>query len=193
MIKAVIFDCFGVLTTDGWLPFKKKHFGHDPALEAQAADLNKQVDAGLADYNDFVRGVAELAHVSEAEVRTSIEDNVAQRELFEFIANDLKPTYKIGLLSNAGADWLSELFGEEQVKLFDAVALSFETGFVKPDERAYRVITSRLDVAPEECVFIDDQERYCVAAEDIGMKAILYSEVDQTKQALSKLLANTED
>ncbi len=88
VIRAVIFDCFGVLTTDGWLPFKKTHFSHDKALEQQATDLNKQVDAGLADYDEFVHGVAELAGISEPDARAAIEDNVAQAELFAYIRDD---------------------------------------------------------------------------------------------------------
>src|SRR5690348_2888052 len=61
MIKAIVFDCFGVLTSDGWLPFKKKYFGHDSALTEEATSLNKQVDAGLISYDDFVPAVAKLA------------------------------------------------------------------------------------------------------------------------------------
>lgn len=193
MIKAIIFDCFGVLTTDGWLPFKKKHFGHDPALEAQATGLNKQVDAGLADYDDFVGGVAELAAVSKTEARSAIEENVAQEELFEYIKNSLKVRYKIGMLSNVGANWLPDLFSPEQVKLFDAVALSYETGFVKPDERAYQTIAKRLDVAPGECVLLDDRERYCLAAEAADMKAIVYKDFIQAKRELENMLTDPEN
>ena len=136
MIRAIIFDCFGVLTTDGWLPFKRKYFGDDPKLEAEATDLNKQVDAGLASYDDFMVAIADLAHVPLEESQKAIENNVADEMLLTYIATEIEPHFKLGLLSNAGANWLDKLFRKDQINLFDAVALSYETWFVKPDPRA---------------------------------------------------------
>lgn len=189
MIQAIIFDCFGVLTSDAWIPFKRRHFGHDPALEQQATDLNKQVDAGLADYDDFISGVAELAGMSASSARASIENNVANEELFEYIAGSLKPNYKLGLLSNAGANWLGELFSADQAGLFDAVCLSCDTGYVKPDERAYRDAARRLGVDPSACIFVDDQERYCTAARDTGMTAVVYHNFKQCRRDIDDILA----
>jgi len=189
MIKAIIFDCFGVLAGDGWLPFKREHFGHNPELFEQAGDLNKQVDAGLADYDEFIAKVAKLAHVPEQEARTQIEDNPPHRQLFAYIATELKPSYKIGMLSNAGANWLSELFSAEQIALFDAFALSYETGVVKPEPRAYHIIAERLGIKPDECVLVDDQARYCVAARDAGMQAIEFKSFEQLRADLEKILA----
>lgn len=189
MIEAIIFDCFGVLTSDGWLPFKRKHFGHDPGLERQAADLNKQVDAGLADYDDFISGVAELAGMTANQARLEIEDNVANEALFAYIIQELKPKYKLGLLSNAGANWLDELFSLEQANLFDTVCLSCDTGFVKPDERAYKHVAHQLGVDPADCLFIDDQERFCTAARDVGMQAVEYQNFEQCQRDIESVLA----
>lgn len=184
-----MFDCFGVLASDGWLPFKRKYFGHDTELFVQAGDLNKRVDAGLADYDDFIGEVATMAGISGAEARRQIDDNPPNPELFEYISNELKPNYKIGMLSNAGANWLPELFTSEQIGLFDAIALSYETGVIKPLPAAYHIIAERLGVRPEECVLIDDQERYCTAARDEGMQAVVYETVEQMQSDLKRILA----
>ena len=186
MLKAIIFDCFGVLTSDGWLPFAEKHFGHDAELKKQAHDLNKQVDSGFLSYDEFVKQVAELARVPVTEAYADIENNVANERLFSYIQT-LKDTYKIGMLSNAGANWLHELFSAEQAALFDAVVLSFEIGTVKPDPRAYHTVCDKLGVSPEEAVFIDDIERYATGAKDIGMHAICYKNVDQVIAELELL------
>jgi FMN phosphatase YigB (HAD superfamily) len=188
MIKAIIFDCFGVLTTDGWLPFKRKYFSHDSQLEAEATDFNKRVDAGLASYDEFIAAIAGLAHVSPGAARGAIEGNVPDEELLGYIAENLKPHYKLGMLSNAGANWLERLFTPQQCSLFDAVALSYETGYVKPDERAYQTIADRLGVVPEECIFVDDQERYCTAARQQGMQAICYQNFPKFKAEITKML-----
>lgn len=187
MIKAIVFDCFGVLASDGWLPFRTRHFGENAELLEEATSLNKQVDAGLADYDDFIHAVAALADVTEATARQEIESNVPDAQLFEYI-RPLKAEYKIGMLSNAGANWLDKMFTPNQTALFDAVVLSYELGIVKPDARMYEAIASRLGVLPEECVFIDDQPRYLIGAQDIGMQTVLYENFEQFKTALEKLL-----
>jgi HAD superfamily hydrolase (TIGR01509 family) len=190
MIRAIIFDCFGVLATDGWLPVRANHFEHDPELNLQAILLNKAVDAGKASYNEFVRQVAEMAGVPEHVAREQIENNIPDEKLFAYI-KELKRQYSIGLLSNAGDNWLGEIFTPEQVALFDAVALSYETGVIKPDGRAYRIIAERLGYAPQECVFIDDQARYVQGAESAGMCAVLYADADQLRRELPVLLADS--
>lgn len=189
MIKAIVFDCFGVLAGDGWLPFKRKHFGHDPELFERAGDLNKLVDSGLADYDEFVRDVARMANVPEAEARQQIEANPPNTELFDYIASELKPHYKIGLLSNAAANWLPELFTEGQNALFDAVALSYEMGVIKPQPEAYYTIAERLGVETAECVLVDDQERYCTSAREAGMQVVIFRSFEQCKSDLEKIIA----
>jgi len=191
MIKAIIFDCFGVLTTDGWLPFKYQHFGDKPDLFEQATDLSRQTDVGMIDFDDFLQGIGELAGVPAEEVRRIVTNNVANELLFQYIASR-KSKYKIGVLSNASANWLGELFSPDQNGLFDATALSCETGRIKPDERAYEIIAERLGCEPSECIMVDDQERYVTGAKDAGMKGVVYRDFEQCRAELDALLANTE-
>lgn len=188
MIRAIIFDCFGVLTTDGWLPFKRRHLGHDPDQLQQATDLNKQTDSGLLDYRTYLERIAAMARVTVHAVQSALEENVANDQLLQYIASELKPHYKIGMLSNAANDWREQLFGKERAPLFDAVALSYETGHTKPSEQAYLTIADRLGLSPEECVFVDDQERYCTGARDVGMQAVYYQHFDQFKTDIESIL-----
>jgi len=187
-MKAIVFDCFGVLTTDGWLPFAQKYFGHDESLLQAAHDLNRQCDSHLLGYEEFVGKVAEMAQLSTYEARAEIEDNIANKPLFAYLET-LKPHYKIGMLSNAGRNWLKELFAPEQVALFDEVVLSCEVGTVKPDPHMYQLICDKLEVSPAQAVFIDDIDRYVTGATDIGMKGIVYKDFDSFKTELEILLA----
>lgn len=191
MVRAIIFDCFGVLTTEGWLPFKQKHFGHDRELEEQATDLSRRLNSGQLSYGGFIEEAAALADVPAGEVRNAIDRNVPNEELFGYINSRLKETYKLAILSNAGGNKLRQLFTAEQLAAFDDAALSFETGYIKPDRRAYEHVAEMLDVSPKACVFIDDQERHCSGAKDAGMHAICYQNFAQMKQELEPLLAGT--
>ena len=193
MVKAIIFDCFGVLTSEGWLAFKAERFSHEDELERQATSLNKQADAGLISHDDFVSAIADLADIPQVEVRSAIDVNVPNEQLFTYIKERLKPKYKVGLLSNAAANWLKELFSPQQIELFDAVSLSYEAGLLKPHPGAYEKIASQLKVEPAECVFVDDQERHCTGAREAGMRAILYQDFEQMKTELEKILDAAEN
>ena len=187
MIRAVVFDCFGVLASDGWLPYKARYFGDSPELMERATELNRQVDAGILGFDDFMRSMADMAGLSEADARQQIENNIPDEEVFALIAR-LKPRYKIGLLSNAGDNWLNDIFTPGQVAQFDAVALSYDMGHSKPEFVAYQTIARRLGVLPEECIFIDDQPRYVAGAEEAGMRGVLYTNAEHLQAELAKLV-----
>lgn len=188
-ITAIVFDCFGVLVSEGWLPFKQKYFGDNPDLFEEATAAQKRADAGLIDHQEFVQIVAGLAGISVKDAHWQINDIVTNQELLTYI-KDLKTRYKIGFISNASQNWLDEFFTPEQVGLFDQVAISSETGLVKPDSRAYEHIADLLDTPMNQCVLIDDQPLYCKGAEAVGMKAIVYKELPTMKKELEGILQN---
>ena len=187
MIKAIIFDCFGVLASDGWLPFKAKYFANDPGLLEKSITLNKNVDAGAIKYDDFIQSIADLAKVPVDEARRSIEHNVPNDELFNYIRDGLKSSYKIGLLSNAPGNWLNKMLRPDQVALFDATVLSYQIGAIKPNPVTYQTIADRLGVEVSECIFIDDQPKYCEGATQAGMVAIHYQGLSPLKLELNQL------
>lgn len=178
-----------MLATDGWLPFKQKHFSHDQALLAEATELNQQHDSGLISHEGFYNEIAGMSGVPVTAVKEQLRANAPNEPLFDYIAAELRPGYKIGVLSNASGNYMAQIFTPEQVKLFDAVALSYELGMTKPEPGMYDAIAGRLGVEARECVFIDDQERHCTGAREAGMQAILYKDFEQFKVALEKFLA----
>jgi putative hydrolase of the HAD superfamily len=92
----------------------------------------------------------------------------------------LKPRYKLGLLSNT-----SEWHFQHAIKtvdvfpLFDAVTLSFEVKAMKPADKIYQDILTKLALPPEECIYIDDIPENIEAATRQGMHAIRYTSHDQ--------------
>ena len=186
MIKAVIFDCFGVLAGDGWLPYKAELFGEDTPEYLQATLLNNDTDIGKMSHDEFLAEIAKLAHKDLAEVKARVEKHPTNNQLFEFIRDELKPHYKIGLLSNASDNWLDELFAPWQVGLFDQIVLSCDVGYVKPDPRIYQAMLEKLDCLAEECLFIDDRITFCQGAEAVGIRALQYQSNEQTMNDIVK-------
>lgn len=190
MTKAVIFDLYGVLALNGWQAFKAQHFSENFGAAEELFELGRQVDAGLAEYQDFVRLAAKQTGESEGTVRYQLEHTAANQQLLDYIAIELKPHYRIGILSNASNDdVLERVFTPEQRRNFDAITLSHHVGHTKPSPEMYEAAAARLGVAPEECVFIDDQERHVAGARAAGMRGVLYADLAQLRTELAGVLA----
>jgi putative hydrolase of the HAD superfamily len=71
--------------------------------------------------------------------------------------------------------------------LFDAVVISGEVGMRKPEEGIFLYAAQALDLAPAECVFIDDMEANVAAAVGCGMAGLLHTEAQSTAAALQDL------
>ncbi len=188
MIKAIIFDCFGVLAEDGWLPFKRRYIGKNTELAEKVAELGKQNDFGLVSHSKYFKKAAELIGVDQQTLRDAVSKQVPNADLLNYIKVELKPKYKIGLLSNANYDVVHKLFTPAQAELFNASAMSYETRLVKPDPRMFELIAIRLEVDASECIVVDDVERYCMAAKDFGMEAIRYKSFEQFKAEIKERL-----
>jgi len=82
--------------------------------------------------------------------------------------------FKIGLLTNNG--WLdaakSRSIIVRDLSLFDIVVESCREGLRKPGHEIYKLTAERLKVPCEECIFVDDLEPNCVAAKEVGMRAV---------------------
>ncbi len=58
---------------------------------------------------------------------------------------------------------------------------------VKPDPRIYRLFCERYALAPESCVFIDDNEANVISARSLGMHAIHFRTPDALRRELIAL------
>jgi len=186
MIKAVIFDCFGVLVGSGfWNVYRR--LGGDP--DGDRAFINEmlgQVDSGRISVDELARRVSAHLGVSiETYQRAFSDDEVPHADVFAYIRSELKPRYKIGLVSNVGPGHLERRIPPELLGLFDTVIASGEVGLLKPDPAIFRLAAERLGVAPEEAVFTDDHVPYLPGATAIGMHAILFEGLDDFKRQLA--------
>lgn len=190
MIKAIIFDCFGVLASEEWDRLCDKYFSESNEKQLEATKLMNQVNSAKISYDDFENQVAKLAGIDKNKVRQMLDENTPNEALFDYIKTTLKPKFKIGLLSNSGSDWLSELFSPDQLSLIDDFVLSFEVGLIKPDKEIFKLSANRLGVEPEEAVFIDDRIKHIKGANNAGMRGIVYKNFNDLKVQLTDLLNN---
>ncbi|MBX4197248.1 HAD-IA family hydrolase [Candidatus Saccharibacteria bacterium] len=193
MIKAVIFDFFGVLALRDSASFRQTFYADNPEKVAQTKKVQNQLGLGQIGYDDFISALAKIGGVDREEVLKYTEEYQPNLELLNYIRDQLKPNYKLGIISNAGADWVQRILGQDNQRLFDNIILSYMVGFIKPDSEIYEMSANNLGVKEEECVFIDDILTYCQGAEATGMSTIWYQDFGQMKTELEKILAASSD
>lgn len=190
MIKAIIFDCYGVLTSGKWQAFWQSLPTHK--MQGRARDLNRAYDGGHIEKDVFFKELSQLTGIPETEIRDELlndDDYHKNNSLLAFIKS-LGGKYKLSILSNIASNWITdELLNDDEQALFDDILPSHEVGMTKPDPRIFKLACDRLGVQPSEAILVDDIETYCLAAERLGMKTIVYKDSEQCKKELEKLLA----
>lgn len=190
MIRAVIFDCFGVLAGGTFQPFYRKYFAGDEEKIRRANGQLELSNRGLITYQQFVEFLAQEAKIGYQEARSFVDGSPRNEELLDYIQQELRPKYKIGMLSNAADNWIDKIFLPEDIKLFDAVVLSYAVGYAKPEARIYEITAEKVGLRLDECVFVDDLAGYVSGAQAVGMKAILYKDFVSFRQQLESLLSS---
>ena len=185
-IRAVIFDCFGVLYVDNkksllaTVPFEK---------QKELADVFMSNNYGFFGRKDYLEQVATITGMTVEEVSGYMaQEHRINAPLISLITEQLRSEYKIGLLSNIGREWINDFFSKHQLHdYFDEVVLSGEEGITKPHPSIFTLIASRLGLDPSECIMIDDIKENCEGAEMAGMHAIHYQTNEQLLDELYRL------
>lgn len=194
MIKAIIFDCFGVLLGNTYKRRLAELEREDPARARELRAINHASDRGILSREEAATAMAELIGVAPEELLEEQDRGEVRNEpLLEYIAG-LKSQFKLGFLSNvSGRDRLDGRFLSGQLEeLFDTVVASGDEGFVKPEPEIYQIVASRLGVEPHECVMIDDIPEFCEGARQVGMQAIAYVSNSQCIEDLNALIDRGE-
>ncbi len=194
-ISAIISDIMGVLLLKdpGWQKdvYWEKRLGLPRGALFSAlfeAETDQAAILGHISHCEVFRRACQTLQLTEDALndfeQALWEERLFNQELAVFL-RQLRPRYKTALLSNAWSDARHNIERLFQLHTFvDLQIFSAEEGLAKPDLRLYRLALSRLEVQPAEVIFIDDREENILAAQQIGMRTILF---EQNKQAIAAL------
>jgi HAD superfamily hydrolase (TIGR01509 family) len=187
MIKAIIFDCFGVLVRDA---FASMIEAVEPGKRPEVIELMHAAHHGVVSTKSAHQLVASAMGLDMDDYyRLLSESEVKNHELMEYIL-ELKRDYKTAILSNIASGSLAKRFSKEELDShFDAVIASGDVGYAKPEPEIYELAADRLGVRLDECIFTDDNEEFCAAARNVGMKAFRFEGVAGFKSKLRELVA----
>lgn len=122
-------------------------------------------------------------------LRTTFYDgDVLNVELIARIDQLRMEGLRIALLSNFSLELRCFLTECDLLRHFDHIAISAETGVMKPEAAAYQGVLESLSLPSQRCVFIDDQPRNVHAAQKLGMHGIVFHDNPTCLTALQRLL-----
>jgi HAD superfamily hydrolase (TIGR01549 family) len=149
MIRGILFDCFGVLTETAW----DRLMGGLSSQERQAvSDARKAFDRGFSSYQDFqeaVHGLAPSIDPKQLKETFLLRRGFHKNERLLKYIEGLHGRYKLGILSNAGTNWIrDELLADRELGLFDAIILSHDVGLIKPEAEFFLLACQKLELQP---------------------------------------------
>ncbi|HSR88781.1 MAG TPA: HAD-IA family hydrolase [Candidatus Udaeobacter sp.] len=92
--------------------------------------------------------------------------------------------FKVGILSNNTSKLRQEIEAQGIHNLTDVIVISSEIGFQKPHKEAFLHLFEKLNVLPQETIFIDDASKSLEKAAEIGYHPILFQDNEQLKKDL---------
>ena len=188
MIKALIFDFYGVICCEVGSNWYKTRPPKElvPKLKEK---FDAPSDIGAISEEEFFDGIAPSVGLTGTEVRSEwIEASKIDKGLIAYIKH-LKLNYKIAICSNTAPKIFREILQTNKIEdLFDVVVSSSEVRMVKPNPDIYLHTLKELGVEPEEIVFIDDREANLEGARAVGIKSLLYKNLEQLKVDLQEIV-----
>jgi len=189
MIKAIIFDVGDVLIHEDPSESRKRicsKFNLDLDRLKEYSKKNLEFShKGLLHYNDFFKNFLKQES-SNANYLDLVKEWVKARNRYSKInyqllkiIKKLKKHYFIGLLTNSTNLNDKAIARRLIYKLFPFKILSNKVNHMKPEKEIYEILISKLkkiNIRPEETIFVDDREVNMVIAKEKRIDTILFKD-----------------
>lgn len=201
-MKQVVFDMFGVIAKLQREDFPRQltvFLDSDVDSDLAMASYWKHrqaYDAGLItdrQYWDNITSDLQLAPFSNSDLAKAIDLdfwswNRVDQDFVAFLGKLNSKGISLNLLSNLPRFLADEYRYYPWMSNFAKVFFSCELKLAKPDPEIYQQVLSILAISAEQMIFIDDSEKNIEAARALGIKTILYQDLN-IEQLESQILA----
>ncbi|MDC7241785.1 MAG: HAD-IA family hydrolase [Spirochaetales bacterium] len=193
--KAVVFDLFTTLTSLRHLPDAPGRFTHEildiPKEAWNDALFNKsrqRLTGVISDPVEIMKDVVwkidpwiPVELLREASDERRIRFRYCLENPPEGVVENLKKIrdagYRMALVSNADVSEVEAWGDGPMAPCFNEVIFSCHEGVMKPDPGIFTLACSRLEVEPEECLYVGDGgNSELIASAEAGMTAVLTSQ-----------------
>jgi epoxide hydrolase-like predicted phosphatase len=192
MIKAVIFDWFGVCSeklVKVWQRELEKKVDKDVLTESFFRYLDKYANNTLTG-EQFLEEVFKEIALSPKKYNYLLKTTgKLNTELLEEIL-EIKGKYKTAIIASNFKE-INPIIEKEIggfKKYFDEIIFSNELNISKTNKNTYEIALKKLGLEGKECLFIDDKEKNLIVARKFGIRTILYKNNNQLKKELGEYL-----
>ncbi len=173
--KAIIFDLFGTLVDNfSFKKYKSMLSDMSHILEVEPAEfISGWMDSFEMRVLGKFKGPQEnIEYICDRMGKIVGKEQIEKAAIIrsDFDKNALKPRknyikvlnklidlgYKLGLISDCSYEIVRTWKNTELGKIFDKPVLSAEIGIKKPDIRIYQIACKRLNVEPNQCIYVGD-------------------------------------
>jgi len=198
-ITTLIFDLGNVVLTNDWhYNCPKKFQAYSDYFGITYDDMERgwnafwpQFCTGKITEDEFWNGFLKTAGTKKIDIMQAKKlwrEYQKPIENMLYLLGRLKQHYRLAALATISREWLD--YKREKHNLdsyFEVTVSSGYSGLAKPDPNIYRMVLEKLNVKPEECLFIDDSRRTLPPAEKLGMKTMLFSGQSDLEKNLKEL------
>jgi len=148
----------------------------------------KYVEGKITSEEFFEAAKDELAmSVSFEEFADKYSAIFDHNEEMEKFVQEIGSRYTLAILSNTNEIHFEYILKNYPImQEFDEYILSYEENCQKPQYSIYQRLISRLGVPPQKVLFIDDLEANVITAQQLGIRAIHYTDMVSLKMKMQK-------
>jgi putative hydrolase of the HAD superfamily len=202
MIKGIVFDYGGVIKINDedlfsniakYLnisreEFSREYFSLNHLFNTQDKSYEDVITLIISKFNDSKEAKDYILNL--------MKENHSKYHLNDELINTIKDLknkdYKIALLSNNSIKLKEKLIEDGISDIFDVVIISAEVGCQKPQPEIFDILFNKLELKPNEVVFIDDTLKSLEGADMIGYIPILYKDNETFKSELFNIINNSD-
>lgn len=197
MVKAIVFDIGNILLYENRNKLYKElsiKFNYD--LEKFKEIREKYINLtsrGEIDEKEYLNSIAIEIGISNIEdyynswMKICEDNSAVNTELLDLIKTLKEMGYVLASFTN-----ITPLHNKIREKFdiyshFDINLLSYKEKFRKPEIQFYQLLISKLNLKPEEILYIDDSENFLVPANQLGIKTLLFKNNIQLLKDLQEM------
>lgn len=182
----IIFDFFGVISSEVspfWLAQKIKNKNITEIKNKYVTPADK----GDITESELLNNLSSISSEKPEDIKNDWMNLVVIDQEIISLIKELRSEYKIGLCTNASSEFIRRILKIYDIEnIFNSIVVSSEVHLIKPEPEIYTLALKNLNSIPEKTIFIDDNPINIKGAEDIGIKGILFKNIDELRIELEK-------
>ncbi len=190
MIKAIIFDWHGVLD-ETKLELLVNKLAEITKLDVEEVKnklkpIERTYAQGSSAPSVFWTKVQELFSLNDEGLEAAKFSILIVRKytlLWELLP-ELKVKYKLGILSDCPSDKIDVIRKTTDLSYFQTIHFSAEKHQLKDSENFFLGIINELDEKPENCLYVDDNQKHTTTAKSLGFQVCTFTKIEDLISSL---------